>query len=89
MLRIMLIASKRAITRKWLKTEVPTVEDWVEVIHNMYTMEKLIFSSRLELDKFKRICKNWTECTLYRQLDQILYDRACISESPLVCHYRC
>lgn len=35
MFRIMLIASKKAITRKWLKTEVPKVEDWVDVIHDI------------------------------------------------------
>lgn len=46
MFRIMLIASKKA----------PKVEDWVDVIHNiLYMMEKLTFSSRLELDKFNRI----------------------------------
>lgn len=39
MFRIMLIASKKAITKKWLKTEVPKVEDWVDVIHNIYEGE--------------------------------------------------
>ena len=33
--RIMSIASKKAITRKWWRTEVPKVEDWVEVIHSI------------------------------------------------------
>lgn len=42
MFKIMLIASKKAITRKWLKTDVPKVEDWTDVIHNIiYTVEKL------------------------------------------------
>lgn len=47
MLRIMLIASKKAITRKWLKTEVPKMDDWVKVMHNIYTVEKLTFAFRL------------------------------------------
>lgn len=53
--RIMLIASKKAITRKWLKTEAPKVEDWVEVIYDIYVMEKLTFYLRLEENRFKRI----------------------------------
>ena len=42
--RIMLVASKKAITRKWLKTEAPKREDWVEVMHNIYMMESLTLS---------------------------------------------
>lgn len=57
----MLIASKKAITRKWMKNEVPKVEDWVEVIHNIYVIEKLTFSVRLEEDRFKRIWESWIE----------------------------
>ena len=57
----MLIASKKAITRKWLTNEVPKVEDWIEVIHNIYVMEKLTFSLGLEVDRFKSIWENWIE----------------------------
>ena len=59
--RTMLIASKKAITRKWLRNKVPKVEDWVEVMHNIYVMEKLAFFARLEMDRFERIWKNWIE----------------------------
>lgn len=59
--RIMLIASKKAIRRKWLKTEVPKVEDWIDVMHDIYKMEMLTFSVRLESDKFKRIWENWVK----------------------------
>lgn len=29
MFNILLIASKKALKRKWMKTETPTVEDWI------------------------------------------------------------
>ena len=59
--RTMLVAGKKAITRKWLKTEVPKMEDWVEVMHNIFIMEKLTFSIRLESDKFKILWNNWVD----------------------------
>lgn len=37
------------------------VDDWVDVIQDIYVMERLTFSLRLEQDKFKRIWKNWIE----------------------------
>ena len=61
MYRIMMVASKKALTRKWLKTEVPTVDDWINVVFTVYVMEKLSFSLRLEADKFERIWQNWLE----------------------------
>ncbi len=30
------------------------MEDWVEVMHNIHTMEKLIFSLRLESENLNR-----------------------------------
>lgn len=59
--RIMLVAGKKAITRRWLKTDAPKMEDWIEVMHNIYMMERLTFSARLESDKFKNFCKNWVD----------------------------
>lgn len=35
LLQILLAASKKAITRKWLNEEPPTVSDWMEIIHEM------------------------------------------------------
>lgn len=32
MFRITSVASKKAITKQWLKMEVPKVEDWVKVV---------------------------------------------------------
>ena len=48
----MLVAAKKAITRKWLKTDAPKMEDWVEIMLNIYRMEKLIFSTRLKTETF-------------------------------------
>lgn len=57
--RIMLVAAKKAITRKWLKIDVPKMEDWVEVMLIIYRMEKLTFSTRLKTETFKKYWENW------------------------------
>lgn len=44
LLQILQAASKKATTRKWLKEEPPTVSEWMDVIHELYAMERLAFS---------------------------------------------
>ena len=46
---IILIAGKKAISRKCLKTEVPKMEDGVAVMYSIYTMEALTFVSDKKL----------------------------------------
>lgn len=54
LLPIVLIASKKAITRKWLKVEPPSQEDWINIINEIYNMEKLS-------SKFYEQWSKWTE----------------------------
>lgn len=61
LLAILLAASKKAITRKWLKIEPPTVEEWIDIVHEIYIMEKISFSLKVEREKFYRIWSRWTE----------------------------
>ena len=69
-----------------MKTEVPKVEDWVEVIHNIDVMERLTFSLRLEVDKFRRLWENWIEYIKPIRSD-FIGDVHC-EKKPLVHRYR-
>jgi len=40
---VLLAASKKAITHKWLKQERPTLDDWIDVTIEIYMMEKITF----------------------------------------------
>lgn len=55
MFQIMLLAGKKGITRKWQKVEAPRKENWVDVMHDIYIMEKLTSTCRFEMDKFERL----------------------------------
>uniref|UniRef100_A0A3Q3A4Q3 Reverse transcriptase domain-containing protein n=1 Tax=Kryptolebias marmoratus TaxID=37003 RepID=A0A3Q3A4Q3_KRYMA len=61
LLAILLAASKKAITRKWLKSDPPTVDEWIEIVYQIYVMEKITFSLRVEREKFYKIWSKWTE----------------------------
>ena len=56
--KILLLASKKAITRKWLAEDPPTVGDWIKVVLDIYI--KLTFILRLDQDKFESYWKNLT-----------------------------
>ena len=60
LLAILLAASKKSVTRKWLKVEPPTIDEWIEIVNEIYVMEKISFSLKLEKEKFK-IWTKWTE----------------------------
>ena len=59
MYNILLLASTKAITRKWLVKDSPTIEDWIRVVKDIFTMEKLTYILRLEQEKFESYWKVW------------------------------
>lgn len=46
MLQVILSASKKSITRKWLNTTSPTEEDWYGFILDIFKMETLTYTLR-------------------------------------------
>ena len=57
---ILLVASKKAITRKWMQPQQPTVDEWIGIIHEIYRyMEKLSFSLRTQEEKIFWIWIKW------------------------------
>lgn len=58
-IKIMLVASKKAITRRWLSKESPSKEEWIAIVKEIYDMEKLTFSLNLCMDKFTTFRRKW------------------------------
>lgn len=61
LLHILLAASKKAITRRWLKPEQPRNEDWINIVQEIYKMEKVTFRLKLQIDVFLKTWSKWTE----------------------------
>lgn len=63
LIKILLEASKKAITRKLHKEEPPTQRNWLEIIDEMYVMERLTHIIRLQQTIWE---DRWEKWTLYR-----------------------
>lgn len=58
----LLASTKKATMRKWLKIEPPTIDEWIEIVHEIYVMEKISFYLKVGKEKAYRIWTKWIEC---------------------------
>lgn len=59
LLQILLAGSKKAITSKWQSEESPTIPEWIEIVQEIYIMERRTFFLRYATEKCKQYWKNW------------------------------
>lgn len=64
LMNILLIASKKAITRKWLQPEKPEINEWFEIVYDIYKMQTLTMNLRLQAEKFKETWSKWVDYIL-------------------------
>lgn len=61
LLKILLASSRKAITRRWMQVDPPTLIQWHRIIHEIDCMEKLTFILRLQLEKCMERWEKWIE----------------------------
>lgn len=61
LLQILFVAAKKAITKNWLQREPPTCNKWLSLIKEIYVMEKITYTLRLEHASFKKRWAAWLE----------------------------
>ncbi len=54
--KVLLAASKKAVTRNWLNVNTSKGEQWLEIVQDIFVMEKLTYLLRVKENTFK---KNW------------------------------
>ena len=59
LLKILLSAGKKAITKKCLNKEPPTKREWLVIVKEIYEMEKLTFTLRLCINTFQKYWLKW------------------------------
>lgn len=62
MLRILLLIAKKMITVNWKDPKPPTINQWVQRLKRVYTMERMTASLQLKMDTFEQ---RWNCITLY------------------------
>lgn len=45
-------------TKKWLKKDIPTIDEWSDLVYKLYTMERITFNLRAQRDIFD---ENWSK----------------------------
>ena len=60
LVKILLAAAKKAITRKWGQAETPNLSQWKELVEGIYIMEKLTLKLRLQEDQMEHYWWKWT-----------------------------
>lgn len=59
LVKILLSAVRKAITRRWLKPEPPSHTQWIDIVQEIFTMERMTFILRLEEAEFKGKWEKW------------------------------
>lgn len=54
LLKTFIAAGKKAITRKWLQADPPSTENWLQIVSEIFQMEKLTFCLRLNSAGFEK-----------------------------------
>ena len=57
--KILLVTCKKAITRIWCKTEAPNKNQWLEIMRDVYTMERMTYQLRLKEGLFMSKWEKW------------------------------
>lgn len=57
--KVILAASKKAITKNWLKPDMPTQDDWIRIVTGISLMEKITHNLRLKRSKYDKQWEKW------------------------------
>ncbi|XP_062911188.1 uncharacterized protein LOC134350161 isoform X1 [Mobula hypostoma] len=59
LMKVLLVAGKKTLTRKWLSQESPTLNVWMEITMDIYKMEQITASVNHKLEQFYSYWKKW------------------------------
>lgn len=59
LLRVLLVAAKKAITRRWLQKDPPSINEWIDVVYEVFKMERITFVMKNQQDKFNHDWMIW------------------------------
>ena len=68
LVKILLVASRKAITRAWYRVDPPTKEQWLSAVEEIYDMERFTFILRVQGGKPD---SRWLKLIEYKRKEQM------------------
>lgn len=65
------LAARKSVTKKWLKPNAPTLDNWYKLVHSIFVMERITLHNRLQRDKFDEIWQTWKSYILTRRPEYV------------------
>lgn len=59
LLKVLLAASKKAITRKWQQKDPPTMTQWIDIVKEIHHMERMTFALRTQEERGQEYWEKW------------------------------
>ena len=60
---ILITAGKKALTRRWLLPDPPTIQEWISIGNDIHLMERIASSLRLQNITFTKRWAKWVNYT--------------------------
>ena len=60
--KILILAAKKAITRRWLEVDPPRTDHWLDIVEEIRCMEKMTYNIRTQAEVYE---KRWVKWHLY------------------------
>lgn len=67
------LAARKCITKKWLNSVPPNIDDWHKVVYSIFVMERITFCKRLQMDKFNKIWDRWKIYIMLRHPEYVWF----------------
>lgn len=59
LMSVLLVASKKLLTRRWLSQDIPSLSEWWDLVMDIYRMEEITAFVNQTQDKFKACWEKW------------------------------